>query len=205
MHIQQPFRKLSKRYSTSSSSNASRSSTIDSPPSEKYDCTLSTPGSTIGNGSIGQRIILETFMPISDILSKDLGDVPTFDIDGSTPVYVVSAHIGPTSVHPCKFVTTLGVRIPYGDREVEHMGRFDLLLIDYSNMEWLEASHGRIPPGRKAVLGGHEEDGRPLYHAMAYVNGVSVPGKTGIHLGACHVAFGCNEVKVEKYHILCWR
>lgn len=145
-------------------------------------------------------------MSISDILNtKKLGHTPTFDVDGTTPVYVASAHMGPFSVHPCKFVTTLGVRVPYGDREVEHNGRFDLLPIDDCSMEWLETSHGRIPPGRKAVLGGREEHGQPLYHAMAYINGVSVPGKTGAHLGACHVAFGCNEVKVEKYYILCWR
>ena len=41
---------------------------------------------------------------------------------------------------------------------------------------------GRVPPGKRPVEGGYEEGGEALFHAMAVVDGVNVPGKTGVHL-----------------------
>lgn len=68
-------------------------------------------------------------------------------------------------------------------------------------MEFVRTSRGQIPPGRRPVEGGYEENGwhavvtkpaKPnsskyftgskLYHGIATVNGVQVPGKTGLHL-----------------------
>lgn len=52
-------------------------------------------------------------------------------------------------------------------------------------MELIRASGGHIPPGRRPVEGGYEQfNGRhvQLYHAVATVNGVRVPGKCGEHL-----------------------
>ena len=70
----------------------------------------------------------------------------------------------------------------YGGREVEHNGRYDLLPFDPNTMEWVPTSHGQVPPGRRPVEGGYEEDGAKLYHAIAVVHGVRVPGKAGPHL-----------------------
>jgi hypothetical protein len=49
-------------------------------------------------------------------------------------------------------------------------------------MEFVQASRGRVPQGRRPIEGGYEENGAKLYHALAVVDGVRVPGKTGEHL-----------------------
>ena len=49
-------------------------------------------------------------------------------------------------------------------------------------MEWVHTSYGQNPPGRRLVEGGYEADGSKLYHGMALVNGVRVPGKCAVHL-----------------------
>lgn len=72
--------------------------------------------------------------------------------------------------------------MPYGGAEVAHSGRYDLLPFDPETMEWVATSFGRIPANRDPVQGGHEENGQKLYHAMAYLQGTLVPGKTGEHL-----------------------
>lgn len=51
-------------------------------------------------------------------------------------------------------------------------------------MEWIPARHGIIPQSRRPVDGGYEASGERLYHAVAVISGVSVPGKTAVHLGA---------------------
>lgn len=73
-------------------------------------------------------------------------------------------------------------RVPYGGGEHEHQGRYDLLPFAPDMMEWVRASKGHIPNGRRPVEGGYEENGAKLYHALAVVDGVCVPGKTGEHL-----------------------
>lgn len=93
-------------------------------------------------------------------------------------------------------------------------------------MEFVLTSHGKIPNGRRPVEGGYEENGSKLYHAVAPVKGVQVPGKAAEHLyvtllfyiilpiiydafifmltsGGCHVAFGGAEIEVsENYQVL---
>jgi hypothetical protein len=66
--------------------------------------------------------------------------------------------------------------------EHAHSGRYDLLPFDPNTMEWVSASHGRVPDGRRPVEGGYEQGGEVLYHAVAVVNGIKVPGKTAPHL-----------------------
>jgi hypothetical protein len=156
---------------------------------------------------------------------------PCRDLDGS-PVYLGSALMD-GSVHPCKIAPHLPTpcRVPYGGREHEHHGRFDLLPYDHATMEFVHTTHGHIPAGRRPVDGGYEEQsegGAPkkLYHAVATVRAgneeVRVPGKTGVHLvrfvslgcscfadsylryqGGCNVPFGGGEMVVrENYQIL---
>ncbi|KAJ3888131.1 hypothetical protein GG344DRAFT_90129 [Lentinula edodes] len=127
-----------------------------------------------------------------------------FDADGVSPVFMGSA-IFPDSVHPCKIVPALDPKcmVPYGGREHHHHGRYDLLPLDSNTMEFVRTSHGQIPPGRRPVEGGYEENGSKLYHGIATVNGVQVPGKTGLHLGGCNVSFaGGEHVIHENYDIL---
>jgi len=96
--------------------------------------------------------------------------------------------------------------VAYGGNERPHYGRYDLLPFTPDTMELVRTSHGHIPPGRRPVEGGYEEHGARLYHAVAEVNGVRAPGKTGEHLAACNVGFGGGEHTVTtNYEILCWK
>jgi hypothetical protein len=87
-------------------------------------------------------------------------------------------------------------------------------------MEWVHTSHGRVPSGRRPVEGGYEESGQKLYHGLAVVNGVRVPGKAGEHLyvfcvlslrksliaclsrNGCNVGFGGQEYAFPEHEIL---
>ena len=109
---------------------------------------------------------------------------PCHDTGGTAhPIFLGSA-IFNNSVHPCKIGSRLvpPCRVPYGGSEVEHHGRYDLLPFDPETMAWVPTSLGRIPAHRRPVQGGYEENGAMLYHAMATVRDVRVPGKTGEHL-----------------------
>ncbi|KAM6504500.1 hypothetical protein JOM56_001443 [Amanita muscaria] len=137
---------------------------------------------------------------------SDLGTPPCFDLDRS-PLYFGSA-LFPRSVHPCKVGTHLGthVLVAYGGREQTHSGRYDLLPFSPQTMELVRTSHGQIPPGRRPVEGGHEENEAKLYHAVATLQGVKVPGKTGSHLGGAIVGYeGEQLVLTDNYEILCWK
>jgi hypothetical protein len=111
------------------------------------------------------------------------------------------------SVHPCKIGKHLQpyVSVPYGGVEHGHRGRYDLLPYMPDQMEFVPTSNGRIPYGRRPIEGGYEDHGARLYHAVALINGIRVPGKTGEHLGACNVSFGGAEHVIRNYEILCWR
>ena len=111
-------------------------------------------------------------------------EAPFTDADGKSPVFIGSA-LMQDSVHPCKIVPGLqnkACRVSYGGGEVAHEGRYDLLPFVPALMEFVPTSNGYVPDGRKPVKGGFEQNGTELYHAVAVVDGVKVPGKTGIHL-----------------------
>lgn len=107
-------------------------------------------------------------------------------MDGVSPVYFASA-IFQSSVQPCKITPhfTRVCRVPYGGVEYEHNGRYDLLPFTPDTMELVRTSYGQLPPGRRPVEGGYEENGAKLYHAVAVTSGVRVPGKAGEHLVSC--------------------
>ncbi|KAH6913066.1 hypothetical protein BKA70DRAFT_1076218, partial [Coprinopsis sp. MPI-PUGE-AT-0042] len=132
------------------------------------------------------------------------GYPPLFDADGASPIFIGSALFG-DSVHPCKIGPHLRpsvCSVPYDGREFPHEGRYDLLPFVPDQMEWVRASNGRIPQGRRPIEGGYEANGHKLYHALANVDGVRVPGKTGEHLNGANVPFGGREVSAEHYEIL---
>jgi hypothetical protein len=88
-------------------------------------------------------------------------------------------------------------------------------------MVWIRTGYGQIPAGHRPIEGGYEAGGK-LYHSMAFVNGIRVPGKCGAHLvsridfrtavssihrfctkGGCNVPYGGAEhVVVQDYDIL---
>ena len=129
----------------------------------------------------GFRVPLTTTAPFPG--QQQTGNPVAFDMDGRSPIFLGSALLG-KSVHPCKIAPALSppCRVPYGGTEFEHHGRFDLLPFDPITMEWVFTSQGRVPPGKRPIEGGYEEHGGKLYHALAQVSGVEVPGKTGEHL-----------------------
>lgn len=92
------------------------------------------------------------------------------------------------SVHPCKVCPDLNppCRVAYGGQEFEHYGRYDLLPFDPNSMELVPTSHGQIPSGRRPIEGGYEENGSKLYHALARIDQVLVPGKAALHLVSHH-------------------
>ncbi|GAA5828612.1 hypothetical protein JCM11251_000874 [Rhodosporidiobolus azoricus] len=143
----------------------------------------------------------QTAFPSADLVGK----APFSDLDGS-PVYVASALVGSNSVHPCKVnAGRLECMISYGGAEKRHQGRYDILPIT-PEMEWVEASYGQLPKGRRPVEGGFEENGQHLFHALTTIEGVQVPGKTGTHLSGANFPWGGGEhVKEVDYRVLCWR
>ena len=110
------------------------------------------------------------------------GAAPFRDVS-SGPVFIGSALLQ-YSVHPCKISSTNDhvCLVGYRGKEVQFRGRYDLLPFVPEHMEFVQTSRGRIPPGRRPIKGGFEQDGPELYHAVATLHGIKVPGKTGIHL-----------------------
>lgn len=105
---------------------------------------------------------------------------PCIDVDGS-PVYLASAVDFKGGVHPCKVAPHLApalVRVPFNGEEVSHYGEYELLPFVPEVMEYVPSSMGRVPEGRNAILGGYEGENK-LYHALATIEGVQVPGKAG--------------------------
>ncbi|KAI6038821.1 hypothetical protein EDC04DRAFT_1887402 [Pisolithus marmoratus] len=150
----------------------------------------------------GYRIALDASTPFPT--SPKIMAPPCFDADNMSPVYVGSA-IFENSVHPCKIAPRLtpACRVPYGGVELEHYGRYDLLPFDPDTMVWVATSRGRIPYDFTPIQGGYEENGTPLYHAIGIIDGITVPGKTGTHLGGCNIAFnGAEHVITKSYEIL---
>jgi len=132
---------------------------------------------------------------------------PFTDADGTSPVFIGSA-ILQYSVHPCKIAPNQPrpCYVSYGGEEIVHEGRYDLLPFVPEHMEFVSTSGGRIPPGRRPVKGGFEHDGKELYHAVAFVEGIKVPGKTGVHLNGCRIPYNGEEhIMDENYEILCWK
>ncbi|KAF8656792.1 hypothetical protein AX16_002344 [Volvariella volvacea WC 439] len=149
------------------------------------------------------RISLSPEMPIPP--RDQLGPPPCYEPDGKTPLYLGSALIN-NSVHPCKVAfhlsTTHPAAVAYGGQEIG-LDRYDLLPFVPDEMEFVRTSYGKIPIGRRPVEGGYEESGHKLYHAIAPLLGIRVPGKTGEHLDGCLIGFGNEEHRIqENYEIL---
>lgn len=145
----------------------------------------------MANHQQGRRILLERDSPLPPLAAGNFGTAPALDLNGS-PVFFGST-IHSNSVHPGKIAPHLAenillygcrgiAHVVYGTEEIIHTGRFDVLPFDPQSMELVRTQEGHLPPGRRPVQGGYEENGALLYHALAEVDGVKVPGKCGEHL-----------------------
>ncbi len=121
----------------------------------------------------GFRIPLDssTTFPAEDLM----GPPPCHDTDGY-PIYIGSA-IFKSCVLPCKIVPHLPVPclVPFRYHVIAHTGRYDLLHFNPDAMEFVRLSYEEIPYDRRPVKGGHDQDGTPLYHGVAVVNGMRIP------------------------------
>ena len=58
----------------------------------------------------------------------------------------------------------------------------EVLAYDESVMEWIPTGNGQVPPARRPISAGCDDDGRALYYALGELNGGSVVGVTAEHL-----------------------
>ncbi|KAG8769861.1 hypothetical protein FRC12_004683 [Ceratobasidium sp. 428] len=160
----------------------------------------SNPPTGPGTGASGQRIPASTTEPFP---AQAAGPAPPFVDSTGQPVYVGSALVDGSNVQPCR-ITPSGVFFAANGAEVPHNGRYDLLPLTDA-MEWVPASGGAPPPGKRLVEGGIE-NGSPLYHAAARVNSVFVPGKAGPALGGALIpANGTANHFAQDYYVLSWK
>ncbi|PBK87741.1 hypothetical protein ARMGADRAFT_453541 [Armillaria gallica] len=66
--------------------------------------------------------------------------------------------------------------VPYNDCKIAYMRCYNLLPFNPHTMEFVHMSYGSIPGGSRPVEGGYEEDMTPLYHGIAVVDGIRLPG-----------------------------
>ncbi|CUA71896.1 hypothetical protein RSOLAG22IIIB_09897 [Rhizoctonia solani] len=151
-------------------------------------------------GASGQRIPCTT---TDTFPAQAAGPAPPFVDSTGQPVYVGSALINGTNVQPCR-ITPAGCFIASDGVEAPHAGRYDLLPLTDA-MEWVPASGGAPPSGKRVVEGGIE-NGSSLYHACARVNSVMLPGKAGSALGGAQIpAGGAAHFFSQDYFVLCWK
>ncbi|KAI0819845.1 hypothetical protein BC628DRAFT_1400873 [Trametes gibbosa] len=108
-----------------------------------------------------------------------------YDVDGRTPLYLGTAHAAFGGLHPCRVqpgVLWPAAYVAHAGLEHGHGGRVDVLVIDTHAMEWVPARDGEVPRGWRPIVGGCEADGRVLFYAIAPIEKVRLPGKTGRHL-----------------------
>jgi len=160
----------------------------------------SNPSTGPGTGASGQRIPCTT---TDAFPAQAAGPAPPFVDSTGQPVYVGSALVNGTNVQPCR-VTPSGCFIASDGVEVPHTGRYDILPLTDA-MEWVPASGGATPSGKRVVEGGIE-NGSSLYHACARVNSVMLPGKAGSAIGGAQIpAGGAAHFFSQDYFVLCWK
>jgi hypothetical protein len=86
----------------------------------------------------------------------------------------------------------------YVHKEVANIITFCTLLD--SMAVWVTTTGCQVPDG--AIRAGYEADGRPLFIARAYIEGILTPGKCGFHLQGAYIPSGCIERVVKEYEVL---
>ncbi|KAG9097118.1 hypothetical protein FS749_007025 [Ceratobasidium sp. UAMH 11750] len=135
-----------------------------------------------------------------------VGVAPFRDLDGR-PLYVGTAILDDSAV-PCQISpeSLANSKRPSTRRTREaHPTRYDVLVIS-SSMQWVPTEHGKLPPQRCPVHGGHEHSSPHLYHAIARIGNTFIPGKTSPALGGAYVTYDGEEYFFDSdYYVLCWR
>ena len=80
------------------------------------------------------------------------------------------------------------------------MHNISFVLVSVRMAIWVSATGSQIPEG--AVRAGYEADGKPLFIARAYMEGILTPGKCGYHLPGAHIPYGCKEHVRPNYEVL---
>ncbi|KAB5596171.1 hypothetical protein CTheo_443 [Ceratobasidium theobromae] len=156
----------------------------------------SNPPTGPQTGASGQRIPCSTTDPFP---AQAAGPEAPFKDSSGQPVYVGSALVGDANVQPCR-ITPAVCYIAVNGVETQHSGRYDLLPLTDA-MEWVLASGGAPPPGKRVVEGG-VENGSPLQHACARVSGVMLPGKAGSVIGGAQIpAGGTAHLFTQDYFV----
>ncbi|PBK81244.1 hypothetical protein ARMGADRAFT_948601 [Armillaria gallica] len=148
------------------------------------------------NSCSGFRIQLgssSTPFPTEDLI----GPPPCYNTNGDA-IYIGSA-IFRKSIHPCKIEPHLAVpcSVPFNNRSIAHTGCYDLLPFNSDIMEFVLMSQRHFPAGRKLVKGGYDQDGTLLYHGVATLNGIRIPGSIS------HRWPGCNIIWDNTLHLVC--
>jgi len=127
------------------------------------------------------------------------------DVSGQA-VYLGLVHLH-GGLHPCKVIPHYNTPVYVGWAGKEHApsGPYILVPFDDARMHWIYTRDGQVPPGVRPVTGGYEGDGQPLFHALCFVHGAWVPGKTGYHLEGANAPFAGEEHHAREYHLLCWK
>ncbi|PBK87742.1 hypothetical protein ARMGADRAFT_860439, partial [Armillaria gallica] len=160
------------------------------------------PNEQLNSGS-GFCIPLDssTTFPLLDLT----GLPPCHDTNGDL-IYIGSAILR-DAVLPCKIGPHLPVPclVPSRGCEIAYMGCYDLLPFNPNTMEFVCTSQGHFPAGRKLVKGGHNQDGTPLYHGVAILNGIRIPGSINPrwNWAGCNIPWGgAAHYAVSDYEIL---
>ena len=92
-------------------------------------------------------------------------------------------------------------QIPHGGREHE-IESYEVLVFNSESPSatWVAASNGDLP--ERAILGGREAKGEPLYVAKALVDGQVSIGKLRPSNGKCYVPHNGKEIVVTSYEVL---
>ncbi|EJD42412.1 hypothetical protein AURDEDRAFT_67562, partial [Auricularia subglabra TFB-10046 SS5] len=122
---------------------------------------------------------------------------------GGEPLFLALVPYG-GGVHPGKVVQGHNppAYISWGGREVSHAGDYAVVPFNPDRMYWAPSRGGDVPYGARPVDAGREADGAPLFHAIAIVNGIRVPGKAGRHLGGAAIPFAGQEHLLQDCEIL---
>ncbi len=141
------------------------------------------------NSNSGFRIPLDssTTFPAEDLT----GPPPCYDINGDPHLHRF-CHLQKIRPSMQDRTSSIPCLVPHHNREMAYMGRYDLLPFNPRTMEFVRTSYGSIPGGSRPVEGGYEEDMTPLYHGIAVVDGIRLPGTIRRHQYVLQFVRHCN-------------
>lgn len=123
------------------------------------------------------------------------------------PLYpVIAVASGARIPGAASFTATSGSPLgSYAKDGVRHLHAGDYnIVFEKPDMRWIAVCDGKFPQGGRLLEGGHDSEGRPLFHAAARIKGLRIPGMVAPHLIGARVVFEDTGYIVEDYELLCW-